>query len=129
MNIVRLIILFVLVSNLVCLAEMITGPMIQETEIRPGNTERNVVHYATEGKDYVNGGITFSYPSGLFSQVPTVRITIETKMGYSSSELITPCITANSATQTTIRVNKGTVSSFEEAPTGYVRVHLFAVGQ
>ncbi len=129
MNILKLITLLILLPSIECFATMITGPMVQETEIRPGHIERSVVHYAAEEKDYVNGGITFSYPSGLFSQAPTVRITIETKMGYYSSELITPCITANSATQTTIRVNKGTIASFEEVSTGDVSVHLFAMGQ
>ncbi len=129
MNILKLITLLILLPSIECFAKMCTGPMVQETEIRPGHIKREILHYAAEEKDYVNGGITFSYPSGLFSQAPTVRITIETKLGYSSLELITPCITANSATQTTIRVNKGTVSLFEEAPTGFVIVHLFAVGQ
>ena len=120
-------ILFI-IQGFTCLAVMKVGSITEEIETVTSITRKRL-RFAVDEMDYVAGGITFNYPAGLFSASPTVRITIETKLGYSSSELITPCITSNDATQSTIRVNKGTVSSFEEAPTGYVCVHLFAVGE
>lgn len=129
MKIVKLFSALILLQSLKCFAVMVSGPLAQETEITAGHIQKTILHYAAEEKDYVNGGITFTYPTGLFSQAPTVRITIESKIGYSASELITPCITANSSTQTTVRVNKGTLSVFQEAATNDVAVHLFAVGE
>lgn len=116
-----------LIQTFGCCAEMIVGSLVQEIETTTSITRKRL-HFAADEQDYVNGGLTFNYPAGWFSASPTVRITIETKIGYSSTELITPCITSNDATQTTVRVNKGTTTSISEASTGDVCVHLFAVG-
>ena len=116
-----------LIQTFGCYSEMLIGSLTQEIETTTSITRKRL-RFAADEKDYINGGITFNYPTGCFSVPPTVRITIETKIGYSSTELMSPCITSNNATQTTVRVNKGTTASISEASTDDVCVHIFAVG-
>ncbi|MGB8367526.1 MAG: hypothetical protein WCD44_04165, partial [Candidatus Babeliales bacterium] len=93
----------------------------------PGRNEIVLVPFFSASASYINGGLTFIYPIGLFSSTPTVRIGIELGgIGYLLSRTISAQITANSASSTTIRVNLGTVGLITEAATGDVIVHLFA---
>lgn len=93
----------------------------------PGREEFALVPFFSASTSYISGGLTFTYPIGLFSSPPTVRISIELSgIGYLTSLVVSPQITVNSATSTTVRVNLGTLVSIIEAGTGDVIVHLFA---
>ncbi len=94
----------------------------------PGREDNIQVPYFAASASYVSGGVTFTYPMGLFSSAPTVKIGIELSgIGFLASRVISAQITANSSTSTTVRVNLGTIITILEAGTGDVIVHLFAV--
>ncbi len=77
---------------------------------------------------YVNGGVTFTYPVGLFSTAPTIRVSLEgNTTAYSTSQVFVAEITTNSATSTTIRVNLVTTSTITEASNNEVTVHIFSI--
>lgn len=79
--------------------------------------------------DYVNGGITFTYPAGTFTSAPMVDISIQLKnIAYSTGTIITGVVTANSATSTTVRVNQDTGTIIQEVATNGVSVSIVAFG-
>lgn len=93
--------------------------------------------YFIDNATYVNGGVVFSYPEGLFSTTPTIRVSLEENAtAYSPSQVFVAHITASSATSVTIRVNLVatstiaslvTTSTITEASNDEVTVHIFAV--
>jgi len=92
-----------------------------------GQEETVEVPFFSASASYENGGLTFTYPSGLFSTTPSVRVSAELSgANYSSTQTVSTQITANSTTSTTVRVNLGTVLSITEADDDDVIVHLFA---
>lgn len=92
-----------------------------------GQEEEVQVPFFSASASYENGGLTFTYPSGLFSTTPSVRVSAELSgASYSSSQTVSTQITSNSTTSTTVRVNLGTVLSITEAADDDVIVHLFA---
>lgn len=104
-----------------------TGPLKKETNPAPGVIQTKMASFCEEMKDYVSGGVTYNYSPGLFSGAPNVKVGIQLKnLAYSSGLIVSPVITANTTTQTTVRVNVGTTSSVAEAATDDVIVHLFA---
>ena len=85
-------------------------------------------HYYTESKSYVNGGVTFTYPVGLFITTPIVTITIESGGLFSFARQLAAEITSNSATSTTVRVVSQTLVDITELLTGDADIHIWAVG-
>ena len=77
---------------------------------------------------YVNGGTTFTYPAGLFSSTPTIRVSLEENgTTYSTSQVFVAEITASSSISATIRVNLVTTSVITEASNDAVLVHFYAI--
>ncbi len=111
-----------------CKAEMIVGTIFKETEPHPGHISRSPLHFAEDKMDYVDGGITFTYPTDHFSEAPMVTISLETKdMAFTSSIACASLITTNSSTETSVQVHR--ISDVvEEAATDEVTVYLSAVG-
>lgn len=92
-----------------------------------GQEEEVQVPFFSASASYENGGLTFTYPSGLFSSTPSVRVSAElTGLSYSTSRTVSTQITANSASSTTVRVNLGTTGAVTEAADDDVVIHLFA---
>lgn len=120
----KIVLLIALIITNIALCEMFTGTINQA--ITTGNiTEIQQLHWASDSKSYINGGIDFTYPSNLFSSAPHVTISIE-----SSQSLIiySAKITTNSATSTTINVVNDSILGVVDANTDAVIVHLFAIG-
>src|ERR1700738_3854825 len=77
---------------------MITGLTQQTIIISPTQTSMSMVPFASDTQSYVNGGITFTYPAGLFTQAPYVVIAVQlTGLPYSTSQQVTTVITSHSA--------------------------------
>lgn len=106
-----------------------SGFLIQALKIYNGRTDYQKQYYATGTIDYSSGGITFSYPAGLFTQAPHVIVTVQLKnLDFSTTKAITPIVTSNSAAQTVVRVLSETLTTFDEASTNDVSVNLLAIG-
>lgn len=119
---------FVAAYNFTSYATMSTGRFYEEIQVA-SHIELEQMPFAIEKLDYTASGVTFTYPTDYFSAPPMVRVSIELKnLTYSSSDILTFCVTSNTASQTTVRVNKGNLSGIMEAATDDVTVHLFAVG-
>ena len=85
--------------------------------------------FAKNTADYINGGVTFTYPTNTYSQTPHVSIAIQLKNAvYSNLESYVPIIIANSAISTTVRVNKITAGSISEAATDDITIYLISSG-
>jgi len=77
--------------------------------------------------NYVNGGVIFTYPNGLFTSPPCVNVST-TLLGqvYSSDLIVSEFIISNSIASATVRVNLGTVGGITEASNNDVIVNLCA---
>jgi hypothetical protein len=84
--------------------------------------------WASQTLSYTNGGLVFTYPTNLFTDAPTVVVSIELLSSYDSSTFYVAQVIDNSSTSATVYVSTGTLSTLEEAATGSVNVHLWAVG-
>ncbi len=123
----KAIILFVFTQYFSCNA-FITMPAFTEERIHSGIIARERTNWCIDAIDYTNGGVSCSYPAGLFTNVPYVAITLELKnASYATTEQFAAVITSNSATQTTVRVNKIDADSVQEASDDDVIVHIFAL--
>lgn len=109
-------------------AAMIRGRMPKITKAVPGRIDIGTINFVEEIRDYVDGGLTFTYPVGMFAGPPCILVTAELKdMVYTATEVVVAEITNNTATQTDVRINKvGDI--IEEAATNEVTVHFAASG-
>lgn len=90
----------------------------------------NIAYYNSVIQDYVSGGNTFTFPTGIFTLAPTVRVSTVLKNSvYSPTEMYVPVIVSINSTSATIRVNKiSDGGGVVEAGTDDVSLHLLAVG-
>ena len=96
--------------------------------VADGLLQNSEILYFIDNASYVNGGVTFTYPVGLFSITPTIRVSLEENTtAYSTSQVFVPHITTSSATSVTIRVNLVTTATITEASNDEVIVHIFAI--
>lgn len=85
--------------------------------------------FVTDSASYVNGGVTFTYPVGTFTTVPTVQVSVELLGAtYATNQVYTAMVTANSASSTTVMVNFDNNGPITEAATGDVTVYIRANG-
>lgn len=107
---------------------MRTGYIIKESSTGAGATQLSPLNYAAQTLSYTAGGITFTYPAGFFSAPPTVLISLTlTGLSYTTATTVVAMIASNSASSTTVRVNKATLASILEAGTNDVEISIFAV--
>ena len=102
------------------------GQLVQETFTNFGKNCSNMFYFS-QSLPYTQGGLTFTYPTGLFTNPPTIQITIQSGTVLTTT-LFTPMVTSNSATSTTVYVNASTLLSILEATSSQVTVHLVAIG-
>jgi hypothetical protein len=92
-------------------------------------TSTNQIFYSNI-LSYTPGGVTFTYPSGLFTQKPFIRVTLAlTGRPYRTYEIAMHEIVSTSSAQTKVRVNIGSTVGFPpifEASSGDVEVYLEA---
>lgn len=108
------------------LADM-SGIITTVEEIYPGYTQTGNAFWYSGSVSYVNGGVTFTFPTDLFTENPTIIVSVSSET-YSSSGTLTALVTALDTTSATVRVNVGTLTAIGEAETDSVMVHVWAVG-
>ena len=106
----------------------VTGNIGRFESVADGVLQNSEIVYFIDNAAYVNGGVTFTYPTGLFSTTPSIRVSLEENgTAYSSNQVFVPHITSSSATSVTIRVNLVTTTTITEASNDEVTVHIFAI--
>ena len=105
----------------------LSGPITSQV-VSPGSVEYSTAFWYSASASYVNGGLTFTFPTNLFLQTPTVTVSVLNNGTYSALTTITTQITALSSTSVTVRVNSGTILSIGEAPTDFCTIQIWAVG-
>jgi hypothetical protein len=109
-----------------------TGVLDWSTNLGTTHVSRAAAFFYEDKISYVNGGITVTYPVGLFTSAPMITLALElTGLTYLVTQLVSAQVTANSATSTTIRVNVFNLTGLlgTELATGGVNVHFRAEGQ
>lgn len=104
-----------------------SGPITSQV-VSPGSIEYGTAFWYSASVSYVNGGVTFTFPTGLFLQTPIVQVSVLLNGAFSALTVVNPVITAVSATSVTVRVNSGTILSIGEAGTNSVTVFIWAIG-
>lgn len=130
MKIIKLFAAIIIFESIICYGAMTIG-FITRMTITGNRMEQDILHYAIEGQSYVNGGLTFTYPIGLFPQAPIVTVSLQPNIVIPMDTTYVAEITTNSATSTMITVKKAVttlgVVSLAEAPTNDVTVYLQAL--
>ena len=109
-----------------CSAQMAIGAITHQMSVGSGTRYLNL-NFASDSQNYTFGGITFNYPTDLFTQPPCIQVSIQPTSSHPSTETFVAEISANSTSATTITVyniNAGVVS---EASNGSVTVCIFAL--
>lgn len=102
------------------------GMLNEEVIIAPGVVQSRILPFYASSASYVNGGLTFTYPTNFFNEAPNVCISIQSSSFVNS--VLSARISSNSATSTTVVVNAGTLLSLGEILTGTATVHIWATG-
>lgn len=109
------------------LALSVSGSITTIEEIYPGYTEQGTAFWCSESISYTEGGVTFTFPSGLFTAIPTVVVSVSSST-YNSSGLLGNVITDLTTDGCKVYVTVGTMSAVGEALTDSVKVHIWVVG-
>jgi hypothetical protein len=134
----RIITLLILLTHLHIISDPATGLLTQDRSGLSGTgiTERYTTRFYNDIENYVNGGLTFTYPTDYwtfnkFNPTPTtprILISIQLNGDPSATTTYAAVVSANSPTSTTVIVyrisNGGTVV---EASTDEVGVVLFGI--
>ncbi len=109
-----------------CCATMSVGYIIQNISANSSTTHINLA-YATDWQGYTTGGITFNYPTGLFTQSPLIQVSISPTSSHPTTETFTAEVSANSDLSTTVMVYSVSGGVVSEAPASSINVYLFAL--
>lgn len=125
-----LLFLFLSLSGSVCLGMNIAALNLQVTV--DNITQLVEGHIASQKVSYTAGGLTFTYPVGLFTMVPMIRLAVQANAAHADTITYTAEISANSTTSATVMVYKFTTTlglvSIAEAASGDVTIHFVAAG-
>lgn len=102
-------------------------------QVTINNITQNVQGYiASQKLSYTAGGLTFTYPTGLFTMIPMIRLAVQANAAHADNITYTAEISANSSTSATVMVYKFTTTlglvSIAEAASGDVTIHFVAAG-
>jgi hypothetical protein len=125
-HIIKFLALAIILQNSFCYGTMTTASITQDIITTNITTQANI-YVISDMETYTTGGLTFTYPVGLFTLSPVVNISVQPNASHPATETFVAEISANSATSTTVMVylvNGGIVS---EAPNGSVLVSLLAI--
>lgn len=99
-------------------------------EKKVGNlTYRKKLHYVCDQASYINGGITFNYPSGTFSTPPMVNVSIKLTDSLDADVTWSPVIVSSTHSGVTVGVTRSSSTEHREATTNEVEVTIYAIGQ
>ncbi len=128
------IIIFILSALMGSLAQsMVSGPIIREETFASGRIDRQVYCWTTDAVAYVSGGVTFTYPVGIFAVAPSVIAQAEVPAPIADTTFIT-IVSGNSTVGVTITVYKlfspaGVPTSMVEAASAdNITVYVHAIG-
>ena len=111
-------------------ADSVAGFIDVTTGLGTGQLSGTYQQFYANVLSYTSGGVTFTYPAGLFDSAPFLRITVALKnRPYRTYEAITYEVVSTSSAQTKVRVNVGNGVTFPaifEASTNDVEVYLEA---
>lgn len=94
----------------------------------PGMITAQNINYFTNEQDYVNGGISFTYPPGFYAAPPFIWAIAELKnLTYATDRIISTQVVSNSTSGCTIRVNVNNNGTIAEAATDDVTVNIIAL--
>lgn len=130
---VLLTILYVLCVTSLSYCTETTGIVELTTGLGTNHVTRTPAYFYSSSAAYVHGGLTFTYPSGLFTQTPTLLVTLSLlERAYSPSELVVAEVVSTSSFQAEVRVNVGSATgilpTISEANTNDVTIYIRAVG-
>jgi hypothetical protein len=128
--IIKLITFTAVLCNISCYG-MITAAITQEI-ITTSTITRSPLHIVIDAQTYTTGGITFTYPVGLFTLPPFVQVSVQSP-SHPMDQAYTVEIENHSASSTTVMVSLvqtvGPAVVVNEAPNLSVTVYLLAIEQ
>ncbi len=93
---------------------------------RPGKTTKVSLPWFCESLNYVVGGTDFVYTTSLFTDPPLVLVSVELlNLVLGPTDILSPVITSNTATQATVVVKLITPTTVTEVSNDDVIIHLF----
>jgi len=95
--------------------------------ISTNTTERFPAYMITDQQPYVNGGLVFTYPAGLFTSNPTISLTIDAPL-HASNITYTVEVCLESSTSATVMAYENNSGVLTEAPTSSINIHFIAIG-
>lgn len=122
----KLLTLTIILHNASCYSAMTTATIVQEIITSSSITMSNL-YVINDMQSYTTGGITFTYPVGLFTLPPIALVSVQSNISHPVTEAYVAEISANSASSTTImlyRISSGVVS---EAANGAAMISLLAI--
>ncbi len=125
-NIFKLFILTATLQTYSCYGTMMTGSVIQQIIIT-SSTTREELFIISDSQSYTTGGITFTYPVGIFTLPPVVQVSVQPNAPHAASETFVAEISSNSLSATTVMVYVVQFGVVSEAPNGSVTINLLAI--
>lgn len=125
-HLMKLLTLTIILHNASCYSAMTTATIVQEIITSSSITMSNL-YVINDMQSYTTGGITFTYPVGLFTLPPIALVSVQSNISHPVTEAYVAEISANSASSTTImlyRISSGVVS---EAANGAAMISLLAI--
>ena len=130
MKCMHILLILHMISTPLCYGQLSYG-FITQTVINSDSIQMSDLNYVSDEQTYVTGGVTFTYPVGLFSVAPFINVSIQPTTVHGNTQTFTVEISANSATSATIKVyhlvtNAGLVE-ISEAAAGSVTIYFLAI--
>lgn len=118
-----------LLSTTICNGVMSYGK-IERDIIDTHTTSRFPLFFFSDEQTYTTGGITFVFPTNLFSLAPKINVSLQPTVGHPTTETFVAEVSANSNVSATVMVyniNTSPTVTLNEASNGSVIIYLFAV--
>jgi len=120
-----LFIITALLQTYSCSSQM-TASITQDVNTSTMST-RSILYIVSDSQNYTTGGLTFTYPTGLFTLPPIVNISVQPNAAHPATETFVAEISSHSAGSTTVMVYQIIYGIIHEAPNGSVTINLLAL--
>lgn len=106
------------------------GPLRRDIFISQSHTSHEVIHYFADQALYMQGGVVFVYPDGLFTTTPCVTIGFEhASLALTPTILLSAYLDYNNTASALVIVSRSNSSQPEEVEDGQVLIHFYALGE